>query len=573
MSEANFNIPFIPQEGISSQILQAMAAANQQTQQQTQDKINQQLANTRQQEADQQAALNAQNLPLTQAQTAEYQARAKAAAQALAIQQQILNGLDPNHASAQAPLSEPHIAGVVGSQAVANPTPTAPVPPVLPVATDINAAVPQAVADASIPQVLSQPVAPGDSATNPAVIGSLTGPASGEASAPASILAQTPIPTKSSFQQHEDEVGRRIGGFTQSEQNDVDLAREALGLNPTLQGLQEYQKTVAALVAKRGDPAYAMQVQFQKQGMSEPEAKLAVVRNQATDAALTKFETDPGELSGDKVAGSIAELTTLANRKDLTPLNQQRAQRALATAENARAIALQMDAAKKRTEQAIADGDPVAAGKLLAQGLVAPSQIISTRKPDFATKAFTAAQTFDPTFNPQRAEAQFKVAGSPSNLAFFGSAKSLTDKGGTLDQLAAAAKDIPGGQIPIFNTIADAQKAATGSGPIAKYASLAVGVADDYSKVMGGGVGSDSSREQALHLIPQNASPEARNAAIEGIRGSVGSQINSRIGSNKVMQSMYGEPATITVTDPQGGTHTFPDQKSADQFKKLAGIS
>lgn len=191
--------------------------------------------------------------------------------------------------------------------------------------------------------------------------------------------------------------------------------------------------------------------------------------------------------------------------------------------------------------QAVQDGDPNAAAQLLISGAVSPSQIISARKPEFAQKAFSAAAQLNPQWNAQKAEGDFQVAKSPANVAFFGSAKSLTDKGGTLDQLAQAAKDIPGNQIPVFNTIADAAKAATGDGPVAKYASILLGVSDDYSKVMGGGQGSDASRSQALKLIPTNASPEARAAAIEGIRGSVASQMNGRIGKNGVLQRMYGE--------------------------------
>jgi hypothetical protein len=102
--------------------------------------------------------------------------------------------------------------------------------------------------------------------------------------------------------------------------------------------------------------------------------------------------------------------------------------------------------------------------------------------------------------------------------------KSLVEKGGTLDQLEAAARDIPNGKIPFFNTLADATKAAAGDGPLAKYAAIALGVSDDYSKITGGG-GSDTSREQALHLLPTNASPAARKGSLEGIRGTVNSQI------------------------------------------------
>lgn len=207
--------------------------------------------------------------------------------------------------------------------------------------------------------------------------------------------------------------------------------------------------------------------------------------------------------------------------------------------------------AKKAAEQAITDGDPRAAAQLLVNGTVAPSQIISSRKPAFAQQAFTAAQQMQPGWNAQKADADFNVAKSPNNVAFFGSAKSLTDKGGTLDQLADAAKDIPQNQIPVFNSVADVWKAATGSGPVAKYASILLGVTDDYSKVMGGGQGSDASRGQAINLVPLKASPEARAAAVEGIRGAVGSQVNSRIGANPVLRQMYGDFLPQQGSQPQ----------------------
>ncbi len=194
--------------------------------------------------------------------------------------------------------------------------------------------------------------------------------------------------------------------------------------------------------------------------------------------------------------------------------------------------------------QALSQGDPNAAGQLLVNGDATLGELKSRgATPDFIERAlFAAHRMSDGTYNAQQADAQFDVAKSPANVAFFGSAKSLTDKGGTLDQLAAAGKNIPGNQLPVFNSLADWEKAATGSGPVAKYASLALGVADDYSKVMGGGQGSDSSRSQALNLIAEKASPEARAASIEGIRGAVTSQTNSRIGKNPVLQRMYGTP-------------------------------
>lgn len=238
----------------------------------------------------------------------------------------------------------------------------------------------------------------------------------------------------------------------------------------------------------------------------------------------------------------------------------------------------QLAASEAAARQAVSQGDPKAAAQLLVNGDATLSQLKARGStPEFIAKSlFYANQLSGGKYNAAQADAQFDVAKSPANVAFFGSANSLTDKGGTLDQLAAAAKDIPGGQVPVFNSIADAEKAATGSGPIAKYASLALGVADDYSKVMGGGQGSDTSRTQALKLISASQSPEQRAASIEGIRGAVGSQINSRIGNNPVLKRMYGTvqggTSGLTVTAPNGKTYTFKSQADADAFKQKAGI-
>lgn len=208
--------------------------------------------------------------------------------------------------------------------------------------------------------------------------------------------------------------------------------------------------------------------------------------------------------------------------------------------------------------QALSQGDPGAAAQLLVNGDATLSELKSRgATPDFIARTLFAANKLSGgKYNAQAADAAYSVAKSPAQVAFFGSAKSLTDKGGTLDQLAAAAKDIPHNQIPVFNTIADIEKAATGSGPVAKYASVLLGVTDDYSKVMGGGTGSDSSRAQAIHLVLLNASPEARAAAIEGIRGAVGSQINSRIGNNPTLKRMYGS-ADAAAAQAAPTTHSF----------------
>lgn len=269
------------------------------------------------------------------------------------------------------------------------------------------------------------------------------------------------------------------------------------------------------------------------------QANLAKMEAAEKGSPLTKMENDPTMFAGDKLPASMAYLQSKVKDSDTAVV--ARATRLLSTAQTAQQNQLAMERSKKASDQAITQGSPAVAAKLLVDGDATLSQMKARGvTPEFIQQTLLEAKKLDSNWNAQKAEADFDVAKSPAQVAFFGSAKSLTDRGGTLDQLMAAAKDIPGGKIPVFNSVADALAAATGSGPIAKYASIALGVADDYSKVMGGGQGSDTSRTQALNLIAKNLSPEGRLGSVEGIRGSVESQKNSRIGGNPVLQKMYG---------------------------------
>jgi hypothetical protein len=347
----------------------------------------------------------------------------------------------------------------------------------------------------------------------------------------------------------------------------ADLRQQMDVQKKSLQGSKEQfaQAQTQADTAKAANDAALSQskLDLQKAWKSDPDSVFAqvdkIVPPTGPNAALnarTKnsvmFALRQGDVDAAKETLKAAAEQMGAVEKDV----------AVATNPAIQAAKLHLATATKAAEQAIADGDPKAAAALLVDGTVAPSQLISSRKPAFAQQAFTQAARMQSGWNAQKAEADFKVASSPNNVQFFGSAKSLTDKGGTLDQLADAAKDIPGNRIPVFNSVADVMKASTGSGPIAKYASILLGVADDYSKVMGGGQGSDTSRTQALKLVPADASPAARAAAIEGIRGAVLSQQNSRIGNNSVLQKMYGGGASSAGAGQQGTPGPAPQTHS-----------
>jgi hypothetical protein len=350
----------------------------------------------------------------------------------------------------------------------------------------------------------------------------------------------------------------------------------------TQQGLLDPQHAQqASQLAQSGDPTAIRNgiTQFSNTLMAhsqivESALKQAQTGRENAETGKIKAATDPNSILYSPSQAAVAMGTAPGSAQ--IQAGEVRQAAAKAGAEESARMPGEMALAAQR--QALSQGNPNAAAQLLVNGDATLSELKSRgATPEFIANTLNAAHKLsNGQYNAQSADAQFSVAKSPANVAFFGSAKSLTDPGGTLDQLAKIGAKIPGNQIPAFNSISDWEKAATGSGPLAQYASTALGVADDYSKVMGGGQGSDTSRLQALNLIKSNASPEARSAAIQGIRGAVSSQTNSRIGSNPVLGRMYGAPNSptdgLTVTAPNGKTYTFKDQQSADNFKAQAGI-
>jgi Skp family chaperone for outer membrane proteins len=319
--------------------------------------------------------------------------------------------------------------------------------------------------------------------------------------------------------------------------------------------------------------AYQTHLYSQKQGLQTQEAFDAAQKSRSDAAAAIKAENEalsptaqqkadsvyqalnvPDSLAGDKAPAMAAQLQSIVNDPTTAqnPVRLAQAQRALGVATNAMQIAGKQKAAQSELEQSIKDGDPAAAGKLLASGLVAPSQIISSRKPEFATQAFAAAQKADPTWNAKKAEADYKIAGNQQNATFFGSANSLLDQGGTLDQLTALQSSLPQGKFPKLNTVQDWYALQTGGGPMAGYASVALGVADDYGKVMGGGTASDNARDSVLKNLAAAQSPAQFKSTVDGIRSAVQSQKRARIGRNPVLQSMYdGDASTQSSPNPQ----------------------
>lgn len=260
-------------------------------------------------------------------------------------------------------------------------------------------------------------------------------------------------------------------------------------------------------------------------------------------ATMVGLDAKIADFHKSKAEAAKAQQGVIPEGGGLSPETKQQVAKEVAVATNPQVQAGKVALTKAEAEarQQAAQGDPNVAGQMLAKGDLTLADLKSRgTTPQYITQAVTAAQKVDPKYNPADEVIAEHIAKAPGANQFFGSANSLIQKGGTLDQLTELGKNIPQHDFPVLNTFDDWQKLARGKGPLAGYAAIALGVADDYGKVMGGGTASDHARDAALKLFSQAASPEMREQAINATRGAVLSQRDSRIGNNQFLKRQYG---------------------------------
>ena len=319
--------------------------------------------------------------------------------------------------------------------------------------------------------------------------------------------------------------------------NSVDAASNAYPNDPTI------KQYAAIMTDPNADPK---QMALAANGAKNRMAALDAGTKSRTEQEAAETGSIVGKLSTpEALAAPGAQAAIQARIADPTtnPADLPRLRALLPQAAVAQHNILMQKQREDQIQQTVAQGDPDIAGKLLADRTATIDELkLRNATPQFIESAIKSAQKDDPTFKAPEAAAQAKIAGSPANQQFFGNTDSLLVKGGTLDQLNSAGEALGNGPLPPLNTITNATKAALGQGPQAQFAAAALGVADDYSKVMTGGQGSDTSRQQALYIIAAQQSPAQRQAAIDQIRQQIESQRNGRVGTNPYLKSMYPDP-------------------------------
>lgn len=318
------------------------------------------------------------------------------------------------------------------------------------------------------------------------------------------------------------------------------------------------QQTIAPLSAAVGRVKETQEFQTKQAGLKEAQQKAD---------PLFKLENDPNEMAGEKAAAAIPMLQNKVTAPGTSPEDKIRATRLLAQAKSAHQAYLSDITQKANAEQAAKQGDPAAAGAMLANGdLTLADMKTRGMTPKFILQTVNAAKAVDPKYNPADEMIAENIAKSPGASQFFGSANSLISKNGTLDQVIDAGSKLPNHDFPVFNKVADAMNYASGHKEVAAYLQTALGAADDYAKVLGGGTGTEGMQMHILNAMNASLNQKTREAVVANMKKAVVSQVESRIGNNKFLMRQYGY--ALPQNQKGGGTGEFDPAKDFKPITK-----
>lgn len=257
--------------------------------------------------------------------------------------------------------------------------------------------------------------------------------------------------------------------------------------------------------------------------------------------------------------GAVAAIQAKITDSNTDPKDISRLQALIPLATKAQENKLQIDRQQKQMEQDVQSGDPAVIGQSMAAGLIAPSQVLSARSMSrpFYSKVLKEAndasmKATGKPFDVAQAEAQYKYAINPQTQNTLNMVDALDKPGGVADILLQKGKDLPSTGVPKFNSWEQALSYQTGGKAVPAYMPAAIDFADMYSKIMGGGVGSDSARLQALNLVMASQTPEQRAAAVQTLQDTLKQRGSSIVRDNPTLKAMYpslaGAPGSGTTS-------------------------
>jgi hypothetical protein len=351
--------------------------------------------------------------------------------------------------------------------------------------------------------------------------------------------------------------------------NSVDAAASAYPNDPAIQSAQavlanpqstSQQMALAANGAKQRMTALdaGVKSRTEQAGATEAEQKAN---------PLFKFESDPKALVDPGAQATLqAYVDDPKNAGNINGLAQAKMLMTKAGIAQQHEIDLagQKAQATKNAEMAASAGDPKVAGQMLYDGGLTLADLKSRgSSPKQITDAVGQAQAIakehGQTYNASDEIVGEHTLQQPTNQVFFGSARSLVQGGGMLDQLKAAHDALGATKVPSFNTIQQWRNYQAGSPELATYRAAVLNSADDAAKVMGGGTPTDSLRDLFMQTFNANIGNLGFDGAIKQTRDGVRSQVTGRIGNNRYVMQREGD--TLRDTPAQAAPAGSPASK------------
>jgi hypothetical protein len=273
------------------------------------------------------------------------------------------------------------------------------------------------------------------------------------------------------------------------------------------------------------------------------QADLAAKQNTADP--LYKLESDPSSMEGAKASAAIP---MLQNRllTETDPQQKIRVTRLLSQAQSSHNAFL-ADKKSEETSRVLATaGDPKENGQALAEGDVTLADLKSRGSTpkgivDSVNAAKAYAKAHGKTYNASDEVVGEQALKGQTNQNFYGSARSLVQQGGMLDQLKISHDNLGNAKIPGFNQISDWMAFNAGTPELAAYKQAVLAAADDYAKVMGGGSPNLEQFNSLRDRFAYQLNNRQLNAAVDVARNSVRSQVEGRIGPNNYIRKREGD--------------------------------
>jgi hypothetical protein len=266
-------------------------------------------------------------------------------------------------------------------------------------------------------------------------------------------------------------------------------------------------------------------------------------RNEIAAAPTVKSSTDP-----------LGMTTTTTTKKQLPATGGQPA--AAPRSGAARPAGGSAPAGTAPTGGASSNLDQMA--KNLVEGNIDPSQIPrrSAAYTIIANKADTYSRnTYGKPFDMASAASEYQYAKNPQTQNTFKMINAMTDKGGSIEIAQKAAEKLPQMDSQTLNNVFNVAATQFGSPEATNFHTAMLGLADEYSKVMGGGVSSDTGRQQGLDLLRAGYSKGQMSGAINTMQKDIAARKSAMIGDNRYLTKQYGykpPSGSQSATGPNG---------------------